>query len=170
MPPDGRVAGSRAWSSGAGGDLGHSPRLQPGEPRGSGQGRRRARAYERKGRGGPGPGQGSGAPWDRGRRSGGDRARAAGDVGGGPGRGNVREGGRSFQKEEQSALLGAPERPHKTGTQKQPLDLAARKADGPMGLGMAGAGDSHKSWRDRVEDYREAREGNPTGERPATRP
>lgn len=30
-----------------------------------------------------------------------------------------------------------------------------------MGLGMAGAGYSHKSWRDREVVYREAREGDP---------
>lgn len=55
------------------------------------------------------PGRGSRAPWDRGRRSGGDRARAVREVGGGSRGGNVRETRRAFQEAGQSAVLSGPE-------------------------------------------------------------
>lgn len=62
MPPDGRVASSQA------------PDYSQMSPKVAVRARRWAWAYEQRG-GGPVPGQGSGAPWARGRRSAGDRAR-----------------------------------------------------------------------------------------------
>lgn len=67
--------------------------------------RRWTQAYEQRGRG-PVPGQGSGAPRDRGRRIQGQSS------------GDVREARRSFQKEGQSAVLGAPEKSNEMEAQK----------------------------------------------------